>query len=74
MLAAESFLTLDPEAALKQANLGAFLLVTAVGIPMLWMGQEFGQSARQTPNQPNKLQWFLLKNQPNLSCWDTTNT
>ncbi|WP_333217179.1 MULTISPECIES: alpha-amylase family glycosyl hydrolase [unclassified Microcoleus] len=74
LLAAESFQTLDPEAALKRAKLGAVLLVTAVGIPMLWMGQEFGQSAPQTPNQLNKLQWFLLKNQPNLSCWNTTNT
>jgi 1,4-alpha-glucan branching enzyme len=32
---------------------------------MLWMGEEFGQFTRQTPNQPNKLQWSLLKNQPN---------
>ncbi|MEG4283005.1 hypothetical protein QUB68_07730 [Microcoleus sp. A006_D1] len=29
------------------------------------MGEEFGQSSRQTPNQPNKLQWSLLTNQPN---------
>ena len=41
------------------------MLVTAVKIPMLWMGEEFGQSTRQTPNQPNKLLWSLLKNQPN---------
>ncbi|WP_293193863.1 MULTISPECIES: alpha amylase C-terminal domain-containing protein [unclassified Microcoleus] len=41
------------------------MLVTAVGIPMLWMGEEFGQSTRQTPNQPNKLQWSLLNNQQN---------
>ena len=41
------------------------MLVTALGIPMLWMGEEFGHSTRQTPNQPNKLQWSLLKNQPN---------
>jgi len=41
------------------------LLVTALGIPMLWMGEEFGESTRETPNQPNKLQWSLLKNQPN---------
>jgi 1,4-alpha-glucan branching enzyme len=41
------------------------LLVTALGIPMLWVGEEFGHSTRETPNQPNKLQWFLLKNQPN---------
>ena len=32
---------------------------------MLWMGEEFGGSTRETPNQPNKLQWSLLKNQPN---------
>ena len=32
---------------------------------MLWMGEEFGQSTRETPNQPNQLQWSLLKNQPN---------
>ncbi|WP_445240189.1 hypothetical protein [Microcoleus vaginatus] len=65
LLAEESFRTLDPEAAFKPAKLAAVLLVTAVGIPMLWMGEEFGQSTRQTPNQPNKLQWSLLKNQPN---------
>jgi len=41
------------------------LLVTALGIAMLWMGEEFGESTRQTPNQSNKLQWSLLKNQPN---------
>ncbi|MEG4251712.1 alpha-amylase family glycosyl hydrolase [Microcoleus sp. Pol10D4] len=65
LLAEESFRTLDPEAAFKRAKLAAVLLVTAVGIPMLWMGEELGQSTRQTPNQPNKLQWSLLKNQPN---------
>jgi len=29
------------------------------------MGEEFGHSTRETPNQPNKLQGFLLKNLPN---------
>jgi 1,4-alpha-glucan branching enzyme len=53
------------EAAFKRAKFGAVLLVTALGIPMLWMGEEFGHSTRQTPNQPNKLLWSLLKNQPN---------
>jgi len=65
LLAAASFRTLDPEAAFKLAKLGAVLLVTAVKIPMLWMGEEFGKFTRETPNQPNKLQWFLFKNQPN---------
>ncbi|MEG4217741.1 alpha-amylase family glycosyl hydrolase [Microcoleus sp. Pol14C6] len=65
LLAEASFRDIDREAAFKRAKLGAVLLVTAVGIPMLWMGEEFGQSTGQTPNQPNKLQWSLLKNQPN---------
>ncbi|MEG4198353.1 alpha-amylase family glycosyl hydrolase [Microcoleus sp. Pol12A5] len=70
LLAEASFRDIDPEAAFKRAKLGAVLLVTAVGIPMLWMGEEFGQSTRQTPNQPNKLQWSLLKNQPNHELWE----
>ena len=65
LLAAASFRTLDREAAFKRAKLGAVWLVTALGIPMLWRGEEFGQSTRHIPNQPNKLQWSLLKNQPN---------
>ena len=32
---------------------------------MLWMGEELGKSTRETPNQPDKLQWSLFKNQPN---------
>ena len=30
------------EAAFKRLKLGAVLLMTAVGVPMIWMGQEFG--------------------------------
>ncbi|MEG4499466.1 alpha-amylase family glycosyl hydrolase [Microcoleus sp. F10-C6] len=65
LLAEASFGILDRETAFKRAKLRALLLVTAVGIPMLWMREELGQSTRETPNQPNKLQWSLLKNQPN---------
>lgn len=50
LLAAASFWTLDREAAFKRAKLGAVLLVTALGIPMLWRCEEFGQSTRHTPN------------------------
>lgn len=39
LLAESSFESLDPEAAFKRAKLAAVLLVTAVGIPMLWMGE-----------------------------------
>jgi len=65
LLAAASFGTLDREAAFKRAKFVAVLLVTALKIPILWMGEEFGESTRQTPNQPNKLLWSLLKNHPN---------
>ena len=41
------------------------MLVTAVGIPMLWMGEEFGEYTRQTPNQPNKLEWCWLSSDRN---------
>ena len=48
-------------ASFKRAKLGAVLLMTAIGVPMLWMGEEFGEYTRQTPNQKNKLEWPLLK-------------
>lgn len=51
----------DKEIAFDRAKLAAVLLVTAVGIPMLWMGEELGEYTRQTPNQPNKLEWSLLE-------------
>jgi 1,4-alpha-glucan branching enzyme len=65
LLAAAIFRTLDPEGAFKRAKFGAVLLVTGVKIPMLWRGEDFGHSTPQTPNQSNKLQWSLFKNQPN---------
>lgn len=37
---------------------------------MLWMGEEFGEYTRQTPNQPNKLQWELLKYDRNRELLD----
>ncbi|MEG4807780.1 alpha-amylase family glycosyl hydrolase [Microcoleus sp. F8-D3] len=63
LLASASFRDIGREAAVKRAKLGAILLVTAVGILMLWMGEELGQSTRQNPNQRNQLQWSFLKNQ-----------
>jgi 1,4-alpha-glucan branching enzyme len=69
LLAEAIFRTLDSEGAFKRAKLGAVLLVIALGIPMLWMGEEFGHSTRQTPNQSNKLQWSLFKKPPNNQLW-----
>ncbi len=60
------------EAAFVRAKLGAVLLMTAVGIPMLWMGQEFGEHKRksQTVTQPKKIAWPLLERQENQDLFE----
>lgn len=52
------------EQAFKRAKLGAVILMTAVGVPMLWMGQEFGECKPKSIN-PSKIDWQLLKNDLN---------
>lgn len=52
------------EAAFRRVKLGTALLLTAPGIPMLWMGQEFGFSSEKSL-EPRPLDWNLLKNQRN---------
>ena len=54
---------LDDEAYLR-AKLGALLLMTALGIPMIWMGEEFGEYVRMS-EQSNKINWTLLENEKN---------
>jgi 1,4-alpha-glucan branching enzyme len=51
------------EAAFGRAKLGAVLLMTAMGVPMLWMGEEFGEHNRksETVTQPKKIAWPLLE-------------
>lgn len=70
LMAEEGFRTLDKKAAFKRAKLGAVLLMTAMGVPMLSMGEEFGEYTRQTPNQPNKLNWSLLDHELNRDLWE----
>jgi 1,4-alpha-glucan branching enzyme len=41
-----------------------------MGIPMLWMGEEFGETSRETPNQQNKLHWSLLNQELNRSLFE----
>lgn len=54
-------------AAFQRAKLGAVLLMTALGVPMIWMGDEFGEykPKTETTTQPNQLQWQLLEQEPN---------
>ncbi len=53
------------EAAFKRVKLAVTILMTAVGIPMIWMGEEFGESKPTTPDRREPLQWSLLENDDN---------
>lgn len=57
------------EEAFKRAKLGVSILMTAVGIPLIWMGEEFGEYKYKTPDQA-KIEWPLLKNDQNQSLHD----
>jgi 1,4-alpha-glucan branching enzyme len=57
------------DAAFKRAKLGAVLLMTAVGIPTIWMGEEFGEFKPKTPESA-KIDWTILKNDLNSSLFD----
>jgi 1,4-alpha-glucan branching enzyme len=58
--------------AFKRAKLGAVLLITAMGIPMLWMGEEFGEHKRksETVTQPKKIAWPLLERDQNRDLFE----
>ena len=53
--------------AFKRARLGAVLLFTAVGIPLVWMGNEFGEF---NPEEEVKIDWTLLENKANRDLLD----
>lgn len=52
------------EAAFGRFKLGAVLLMTAVGVPLVWMGEEFGEYQPLTP-ESSKIDWQLLGNDSN---------
>lgn len=57
------------EAAFNRVKLGVVLLMTAVGVPMLWMGEEFGEYKAKTIEQA-KIDWTLLQHELNKSLFD----
>ncbi len=57
------------EAAFKRFKLGVVLLMTAVGVPLVWMGEEFGDYHPLDP-EPTKIDWNLLKNDLNKSLFE----
>jgi 1,4-alpha-glucan branching enzyme len=52
------------DAAFRRAKLGVTLLMTAPGVPMIWMGEEFGQATDKSID-PRPLQWDLLNHERN---------
>lgn len=48
----------------RRAKLGALILMTAVGVPMLWMGEEFGEHV-PISEKSNKIDWNLLEHESN---------
>ncbi len=59
---------LDEELYIR-AKLGALILMTAVGVPMIWMGEEFGEFSELT-EQRNKINWTLLESEANKDLHD----
>ncbi len=57
------------EPAFKRAKLGSVLLMTAVGVPLIWMGEEFGEYKAKTIEQA-KIDWTLLENDMNKGLWE----
>lgn len=59
------------EAAFRRMKLGISILMTTPGMPMLWMGNEFGFACDKTLD-PCPLDWALLKNDSNRGLLDHT--
>lgn len=57
------------EEAFRRLRLGAALLMTAVGVPLIWMGEEFGEFKHKTTD-PAKIDWTLLGGDLNRGLFD----
>ncbi|OKH20350.1 alpha-amylase [Hydrococcus rivularis NIES-593] len=57
------------EAAFKRVKLATVLLMTAVGVPMIWMGEEFGEYKPKTIEK-SKIEWSLLENDLNRGLFE----
>jgi 1,4-alpha-glucan branching enzyme len=52
------------DAAFRRVKLATALMMTSPGLPMIWMGQEFG-AANPKSLDPEPIDWSLMKNQRN---------
>ena len=55
--------------AFKRVKLAGVLVMTALGIPMMWMGEEFGIATEKSLD-PSPLNWSLLENSDNKELFD----
>jgi 1,4-alpha-glucan branching enzyme len=59
------------DAAFGRAKLGVALLMTAVGVPLIWMGEEFGDSTLINADEKDQqLGWGLLKGDRNQDLFE----
>ncbi|ACB50158.1 putative alpha-glucanotransferase [Crocosphaera subtropica ATCC 51142] len=56
------------EEAFQRAKLGAILLITSIGVPLIWMGNEFGEYDADAESSIN---WDLLENDSNQTLLKT---
>ena len=61
------------EPAFRRARLGAAIVMTVPGLPLIWMGMEFGQASEKSLD-PRPLEWALLQNQSNRALHDFNRT
>lgn len=52
------------EEGFDRAKLAAAILMTSVGVPLIWMGEEFGEYRPKQP-ESSKIEWSLLANDLN---------
>ncbi len=52
------------EEGFNRAKLAAAILMTSVGVPLIWMGEEFGEYRPKQP-ESSKIEWSLLGNHLN---------
>lgn len=57
------------EAAFRRRKLGAVLVMTAMGIPLIWMGEEFGEYKYKSQDQA-KIDWTLLAGELNRGLFE----
>ena len=57
------------DVAFARVKLGLGILATIPGVPMIWMGQEFG-AASEKSLEPRPLDWSLLRNAQNAGLRD----